>query len=131
MPFGQQPDKDRFSTNIQLIYGGKITILSLARGDLTINSGINVSTTTAGPVVTLNSDNTVSNDGNISIEDVDGATAVDIQGGNTGSYTQTGNISLIEDYTPEDTDGDRVPDQPLALGTGRTGILISTRPRAH
>jgi len=94
-------------------------------GDLTINSGINVSTTTAGPVVTLNSDNTVSNDGNISIEDVDSATAVDIQGGNTGSYTQTGNISLIEDYTPEDTDGDRVPDQPLALGTGRTGILIS------
>lgn len=94
-------------------------------GDLTINSGIDVSTTTPGPVVTLNSDNTVSNAGNISIEDIDGATGVDIQGGNTGSYTQTGNIAIIEDYTPEDTDGDRVPDQSLALGTGRTGILIS------
>jgi len=58
-------------------------------GDLTINSGITVSTTTEGPAVTLNSDNTITQSGDITIEDVDGATAVEIQGGNTGSYTQS------------------------------------------
>ena len=94
-------------------------------GDLTINSGITVSTTTAGPAVILNSDNTVSNDGSITIENIDGATGVEIQGGNTGNYTQSGSISIVEDFTPADTDGDNIPDESLASGTGRTGILIS------
>ncbi len=94
-------------------------------GDITINSGVTVTTTTAGPAITLNSDNSVNNQGAININDVDGATAVEIQGGNTGSYTQSGSISLLEDYTPKDTDGDRIPDETLASGTGRTGVLIS------
>ena len=94
-------------------------------GDITINSGVTVTTTTAGPAITINSDNSVTHQGAININDVDGATAVEIQGGNTGSYTQSGSISLLEDYTPKDTDGDRIPDEPLASGTGRTGVLIS------
>ncbi len=94
-------------------------------GDLTINTGVTVSTTTVGPAVTLNSDNSIINSGSIAIEDVDNATAVDIQGGNTGSFTLEGTVGVIEDFTPADLDDDQVPDEPLALGTGRTGILIS------
>ena len=94
-------------------------------GDVTIDTGITISTTTTGPAVTLNSDNTIVNSGVISIEDVDNATAVEIQGGNTGSYTQSGAITILEDFTPADLDDDLVPDEPFASGTGRTGILIS------
>ena len=94
-------------------------------GDVTIDAGVTITTTTTDPAVTLNSDNTITNSGVILIEDVDNATAVEIQGGNTGSYTQSGAISVIEDFTPADLDDDLVPDEPFASGTGRTGILIS------
>ncbi len=94
-------------------------------GDITVNVGSTISTTTEGPAITINSDNTVTQSGVVNISDIDNATGVLISGGNTGGYTQSGAIGIVEDYTPEDTDGDRIPDQPLALGTGRTGILIS------
>jgi len=46
-------------------------------------------------------------------------------GGNTGGFTQTGTILLLEDFDGEDTDGDGVLEGPFAEGSNRTGILIS------
>ncbi len=94
-------------------------------GDVTINSGVTVTLTDAGPAVTINSDNSVTQNGAIVIQDVDDATGVEIQGGNTGGYVQLGAISITEDFTNTDTDGDLVPDGDFAQGSGRTGILIS------
>lgn len=93
--------------------------------DLTIDSNGSVNITTAGPAVTLNSDNALLNSGAITIADVDNATAVNLEGGAGRSFTNSGSISVTEDYTPTDTDDDPFVDGPFAQGTGRTGILIS------
>lgn len=94
-------------------------------GDITINSGVTVTLTTEGPALTINSDNSATQNGAIVIQDVDGATGVEIQGGNTGGYVQLGAISITEDFTNTDIDDDLVPDGDFAQGSGRTGILIS------
>ena len=78
-----------------------------------------------GVGVTLDSDNAVTNDGQITITDSDpGAVGVRVLGGFTGSVTNTGSIAIDEDYTRTDADGDGSPDGPFAQGSGRTGILI-------
>ena len=93
--------------------------------DVTIESGGSVTLTGPGPAVVLNSNNDLSLDGAITIEDVDNAVGVSLEGGADRNYTQSGRISLTEDFTNTDTDGDNVVDGAFAEGSGRTGILIS------
>ncbi len=90
--------------------------------DITTNGSVVVS---SGTAVTVDSNNSVTNAGTIQMDDANDVTGVELVGGNTGSYTQTGAISIQEDFTATDTDGDNVPDGPFAQGSGRTGILIS------
>lgn len=94
-------------------------------GDITINNGVLVSPATEGSVVTINSDNSVINSGTIATTDLDNVTGIEVQGGNTGNLTQAGLISITEEFSPADLDDDLVPDEPFAIGSGRTGILIS------
>lgn len=93
-------------------------------GDITIATTGSI-VTTDSPAVTLNSDNDVSVAGSVTIADTDDATAVSIESGNTGNFDLAGALSVNEDYTPTDTDSDFINDGPVAIGTGRTGILIS------
>jgi len=93
--------------------------------DVTIASGASVTLETAGPAVTLNSDNDLINNGSITISDVDGATGVSLEGGADRNFTHTGTITLNETFEQADTDDDIFADTPFASGTGRTGILIS------
>ena len=93
--------------------------------DLTIDATGSVIVTTEGPAVTLNSDNALSNAGAITIADVDNATGVSLEGGTNRSFTNSGSISVIEDFTNTDDDEDGIPDGTFASGAGRTGILIS------
>lgn len=93
--------------------------------DLTIASGGSVTLETAGPAVTLNSDNDLINAGSISMVDVDNGTAVLLQGGADRNYTQSGSISVVENFDQDNTDDDAFADTPFASGTSRTGILIS------
>ncbi|WP_409432122.1 autotransporter domain-containing protein [Litorimonas sp. RW-G-Af-16] len=93
--------------------------------DVTIESGGSVTLTTPGPAVILDSDNALDLSGAVVIADVDNATGVSLQGGADRSYTQSGSISITENFTNTNTDDDVFPDGPFAQGTGRTGILIS------
>lgn len=94
--------------------------------DVTISStGSVILTDNTGPAVTVNSNNTLTNSGTISISDVDGATAVSLEGGADRGFTNSGSIAVDEDYTITDEDDDGILDGPRAIGSGRTGILIS------
>ena len=93
--------------------------------DVTIESGGSITLENAGPALVLNSDNDVAMDGAITIEDINDAVGVELQGGADRNYTQSGAINITEDFTNTDTDDDGVPDGPFAEGSGRTGILIS------
>jgi len=95
--------------------------------DVSTSSTATVTLTTVGPALTLNSDNALTSGGAIAITDVDNATGilVDTSTARTGSLTVTGNITLDETFTAEDTDNNLIFDGPFAEGEGRTGILIS------
>ncbi len=80
---------------------------------------------TSGSAVILNSANDVTVDGNITSEDANNTTGIEVQGGNSGDVTLNGSIRLTETYVAADNDGDNDPDGAFAEGTGRTGILIS------
>ena len=76
--------------------------------------------------VTVNSNNTLANNGQITVTDSNNAVGVRIGPGITGSYSGTGTINLTEDYTRTDTDDDDDLDGPLATGTGRVGLLLES-----
>lgn len=95
-------------------------------GNISISStGSVILTDNAGPAVTVNSDAVLTNEGTISISDVDDATGVLLEGGANRGFTNSGTIRVDEDFTGEDTDGDGTLDGSRTQGSGRTGILIS------
>lgn len=96
-----------------------------APDDLTIDTGGSVKPAAAGAAVTLDSNNAVKNAGVIGFNNVSGATGVLVLGGHAGAVTNTGTISVVEDYTPTDTDKDGDLDGPLAQGSGRFGVRIT------
>lgn len=103
------------------------TASSGAASDVNITSAgsVTLSTPAAGTAaVTIDSNNSVTNAGTISIPNTNDVVGVRIQPGVTGSFTNTGTISLVEDYTRTDTDGDGDLDGPLAQGTNRIGVLL-------
>ncbi|MDB5425123.1 MAG: autotransporter [Phenylobacterium sp.] len=93
--------------------------------DLTIDTTGSVQPTAAGAAVTLDSNNKVSNLGAIAFTGVNGATGVLVLGGRTGSVSNGAAISLLEDYTATDTDGDGDLDGPLAQGANRFGVRVT------
>ena len=112
--------------NAQIVINDAQTTPTESGGeDVTIEDTGSIVLDTAGPAVTLNSDNDLSHNGVITIEDVDNAVGVLLEGGADRNYVQTGRINVIENFTNEDIDEDGIADGPFASGTGRTGILIS------
>jgi uncharacterized protein with beta-barrel porin domain len=97
------------AANIEITSAGSITTPAAAN-------------TTA---VTIGSANSVTNAGAIVVNDSNNSTGVRILPGLANSYTQTGSISLVEDFTRPDSDNDGDLDGPFASGTGRTGLLVS------
>jgi hypothetical protein len=92
-------------------------------GNITISSGATLSPP-SGTAVTINSSNTVNNAGTISFTGVDNTTAIEATGGVTSGITSSGTITVNENYTRTDTNGDGVLDGPYANGTNRYGIRI-------
>ncbi|WP_304177578.1 autotransporter domain-containing protein, partial [Phenylobacterium aquaticum] len=84
-----------------------------------------------GTAVTLNSDNKVTVEGAIAIQDANAATGIAVQGGRTGEVKLTGSIALDESTVLKDTDGDGDLDGPFATGSGRFGIRATGAQAFH
>ncbi|HWA59735.1 MAG TPA: autotransporter outer membrane beta-barrel domain-containing protein [Caulobacteraceae bacterium] len=102
------------------------TAKSGAPDDLHITNAGSVSpTSAAAPAVTLNSNNTVTNEGSISFKDVDNAIGIEIVGPVTGQVTNSGGVTISESYTPTDSNSDGVVDGPWSKQTGGVGIEVT------
>jgi hypothetical protein len=89
-----------------------------------IEAGGSITLTTAGAAVTADSSNAVTNAGAINFNNVNNATGILATGQVGIGITNTGAISVVEDYTATDTDSDGDIDGPFAQGTGRYGIRV-------
>ena len=95
--------------------------------DIEVTSTGSITLTTANSTaVTENTNNKVTNNGSINVTNANDSTGVRILSGLTGSYSGTGSINLLEDYTRTDSDSDGFLDGPLAQGSGRVGILLES-----
>ncbi|MEL7283361.1 MAG: autotransporter domain-containing protein, partial [Pseudomonadota bacterium] len=104
------------------------TIDDGAPGDLTITEDGSIELTgIEGQVaVTMDSDNNITHDGTILIEDTNSVTGILMNADRTGDLTMSGTISLLEDYTREDDDDDDDLDGPLAIGEDRVAIRLES-----
>ncbi len=93
--------------------------------DITVTSDGVITLSAAGPMVTLNSDNTVTMNGGLSSTGVDDSVGVLVLGGHTGALTNAGTITLNEDYTYVDSDDDGDYDGLFAKGYRRYGIRVT------
>ncbi len=99
-----------------------------AASDVSITStgSITLADAPAGSTaVTINSSNALTNAGTISIDDSNNSVGVRILPNLNNTFTSTGTISVIEDYERKDgADADDDLDGPLAIGSGRVGLLV-------
>ncbi len=81
-------------------------------------------TPTSGTAVTVDTVNSVTNEGTIQVTNADGSTGILANAGTGGGIANaaTGKIIIDESYVATDTDKDGDLDGPFAAGTGRTGI---------
>ncbi len=96
-----------------------------AADDVKIDTGGTIKLTASGALVTLNSNNKVTNNGSLTTQGVNDSTGILINGGTTGTVTNTATITLDEDYTATDTDSDGDIDGAFALGQNRYGIRLT------
>ena len=95
-----------------------------------VNDSIRISTTgsikpASGTVaVTKDSSHSVTNQGTIAFTGVNDSTGIVIVPGNSGDVTNSGTITIDENFTPTDTDSDGDVDGPFAQGSGRFGIHL-------
>jgi len=101
------------------------TIASGSADDIIISSAGSI-TLTSGTGVTLDSNHDVSNAGTITINDADNVTAILTAPGTTGDITNSGTITLTENYTATDSDSDGDIDGTFAKGAGKTGIWVQS-----
>ena len=74
--------------------------------------------------VTMDSDNNITHDGVIQIDDTNNVTGILLEADRSGDLTMSGAINLVEDYTRTDDDDDDDLDGPLAIGENRIGIHL-------
>lgn len=101
------------------------TATGSAADDIRITADGSIKPTTAGAIVTLDSNNKVTNLGTLSTTGVNDSVGVLIIGGRSGSLTNSATISLLEDYTASDSDSDGDLDGVFAQGANRFGIRLT------
>ena len=79
---------------------------------------------TGGAAVTINSNDSVKNEGTIAIKGANGATGILANTGLTGNIINSGIITIDEDFTATDADKDGDLDGPFAQGSDRFGIHV-------
>jgi len=110
------------------------TVISDARtttiSTSSVNDSIRIASTgsvrpASGTVaVTKDSSHAVTNQGTIGFTGVNNATGIVIVPAISGDVTNSGTITLNEDFTPTDSDNDGDLDGPFAQGSGRFGIRL-------
>ncbi|MDI1364831.1 MAG: autotransporter domain-containing protein, partial [bacterium] len=96
-----------------------------AADDVKITSDGVIKPTVSGAVATVDSDNTLTNNGALSTNNLSDSVGVLVLGGHAGTVLNSATISLLEDYdyTDEDSDGDY--DGLFAKGAGRYGVRLT------
>lgn len=97
--------------------GGNVTITEDGAIELEDAEGVSA--------ITVNSDHDVRNDGDIILDENDNIVAIEVEANRTSDVTNNGRISILEEYTREDEDDDGDLDGPLAIGSGRVGLLLN------
>lgn len=92
-------------------------------GDVRISSTGSVKPS-SGVAVTINSNNAVKNEGIIAITGPNGSAGIVANPNLVGDITNTGTITIDENYTPTDSDKDGDLDGPFAQGSNRFGIHV-------
>jgi hypothetical protein len=97
-------------------------------GSVTVNTGGSITVVANETAVTVDSDNIVSNAGTLSSNNANNSTGILVTGGRTSTITNTGTISLVEDYSLTDTDSDGDLDGSFAAASsaGRYGIWVDS-----
>ncbi|MDO7835379.1 autotransporter domain-containing protein [Sphingobium sp. HBC34] len=101
------------------------TIANGAADNISISAAGSIKLT-SGTAVTVDSNNKVANAGTITINDADNVTGILIAPGTTGAITNSGTITLTEDYSPTDTDKDGDIDGTFAKGTNKKAIWVQS-----
>lgn len=97
-----------------------------APADVTIteDGSIVLGGTEGQAAVTMNSDNNITHEGLIQIDDTDNVVGISLEADRVGDLTMSGAVSLVEDYGRTDDDEDDDEDGPLAIGDNRIGIHL-------
>ena len=95
----------------------------------TLNDNIRITTAgsvkpASGAAVTINSNHSVKNEGAIAIQGANNSAGILANINLTGNITNSGTITIDENYTATDSDSDGDLDGPFAQGTGRFGIRV-------
>lgn len=101
------------------------TATGTAADDIRITADGSIKPTTAGAIVTIDSNHKVTNLGTLSTTGVNDGVGVLIIGGRTSGLTNSATISLLEDYTATDSDSDGDLDGVFAQGANRFGVRLT------
>lgn len=101
------------------------TIAAGGPDDIKITTAGKIKPTVAGAAVTVNTNNKVVNEGEISTKDVSNSTGILINPGVTTTVTNKGTISITDSYEAKDDDKDDDLDGEFATGSGRYGIRVA------
>ncbi|MCH8617049.1 autotransporter domain-containing protein [Sphingomonas sp. SM33] len=94
-----------------------------ASGDIRISNTGSVKPT-SGVAVTVNTNNYAKNEGTIAIQGSNNSAGIVANAGLTGDISNSGTITIDENYTATDTDSDGDIDGAFAQGSGRFGIHV-------
>lgn len=95
-----------------------------APDDVDVTSGGSIGLTAAGVGVTLNSNNLVTVEGQIGSTAIDNTVGIQVQGGHTGSVTNSGSLVLTDNFTPATDNNTGLLLLPFAQGTNRIAIQV-------
>lgn len=92
--------------------------------NIDVASGGSIALSASGPVITLNSNNTVTMEGAVASTDQTNSVGVKVLGGFTGAYTNNGTISLSETYTATQDQNTGLYLGKFASGSNRIGLQV-------
>jgi hypothetical protein len=98
-------------------------VTTSASGEIHVTSAGSIKPT-SGVAVTVNSSNYVNNEGTIAIQGANDSAGIVANPGFTGTITNSGTITIDENYTPTDSDSDGDLDGAFAQGGNRFGIHV-------